>query len=492
MSPPELSRARFIEEAAALVRRLTGLAFSDARRQALETGLAVALGRSGEHDPDRYLIRLADEPALLDDLIDRITIGETYFFRDPGQFDFLRDEIVPALLTDRGADGPLRIWSAGCATGEEAYSVAIALMEQGLGPGRILGTDISAAALAMARAGRYTRWSLRNMPDALVEKYFHRVDRRFELSRQVRQSVEFGRLNLARDAYPSAPAGLLGMDLILCRNVFIYFDGEIVAAVAERLLASLAEHGWLLLGAADPPLGHLVRCEVLVTPAGLAYRRPERRRGAARAPVDYPGIAEPPPTPVAIEPPVRPPPLPAEAVAPASRPSEPAAHDAAPKAIYAYLARDYELAAELARQAIADDPGDPTLWPVLVRALANQGRLTDAGEVCAAALDLHPTLAELVYLLSLVLAEDGRYREAVDAARRALYLDPMLVVAHVALGDASGRLGDHRGAELAFRNADRLLGALEPNAVVPASDGEPASRVADVVRMRLKLLARGA
>jgi chemotaxis protein methyltransferase CheR len=129
---------------------------------------------------------------------------------------------------------------------------------------------------------------------------------------------------------------------------------------------------------------------------------------------------------------------------------------------------------------------------VLVRALANQGRVADAGEVCAQALDRHSTSGELRYLLSLVLAEDGRHREAVVAARQALYLEPTLVVGHLVLGNSLARLGDHRGARLAFRNADRLLAKLEPDATVPASDGEPAGRLAQLVRMRLHLLKRGA
>lgn len=131
---------------------------------------------------------------------------------------------------------------------------------------------------------------------------------------------------------------------------------------------------------------------------------------------------------------------------------------------------------------------DPALWVVTVRALANRGELEAAGRSCAAALEQHRTSAELTYLHALLLGEAGWHAEAAKAARRALYLDPELVVAHLALGRALTRRGDVSGARRAFRNAERLLAAMRPEAVAPASDGVPAGRLAEMARVQLRLV----
>jgi len=240
---------KFLERAAALVRQRTGLVFGDGRRSSFEAGLAAAMRRARLHDPVLYLTRLAATPSLLDDLVAEITVGETYFFREPHQFAVIREEIVPALLSARSRDRPLRFWSAGCASGEEPYSLAILVRELGLGrDAHIVGTDLSRAALAKATHGRYTRWSLRGVSDDVVHAYFTQVGGRFELAPAVRAAVEFRYLNLADDTYPSLSTGVWGMDLIICRNVLIYFDKKLQDRVHGLFYESLEMFGVLALG----------------------------------------------------------------------------------------------------------------------------------------------------------------------------------------------------------------------------------------------------
>ncbi len=471
---------QFVEAAAELVRRRTGLVFGEARRSAFEAGLARAMRRARLTEPEVYLARLDTQPAFLDDLAGEITVGETYFFREPQQFAVIRYQVLPALVSHRPRDHALRIWSAGCATGEEAYTLAIVVRERGLDrAAHIVATDLSRTALAAARRALYTRWSLRGVPDHVVRTYFGCANSRFELVPVVRELVEFRYLNLAEDAYPSLPTGIWAMDLILCRNVLIYFDAGTTARVAQRLIDSLSDDGWLLLGASDPPLQALVPCDVVVTEAGLAYRRPGRGR-----------IRQPLPQAIALEPP----PL-APVSAPAGEPARVGRGrdaDDPVDASRAYAQRDYERAAELAGRLVQHDARDPDLWIVLVRALANRGELKAAGQACAAAVDRHRPSAELAYLHAVLLAEAGRHAEAAGAARRALYLDRGLVVAHLALGVALAHLGDTAGARRAVRNAARLLAGMAPEAVVPASDGEPAGRLAEMARVQLQLLGGAA
>ncbi len=490
MSLRVLSARGLGDVAAALVRQRTGLVFSDARRSAFEAALATAMRRARLSDPEVYVARLAGEPALLDDLVGEITVGETYFFREPQQFAVIRDEIIPALRSRRPRDHPLRIWSAGCATGEEPYTLAMVLREQGLeSAAHIVATDLSRAALAQGRRARYTRWSLRGVPDEVIRTYFEHVGDRFTLAPAVRDAVEFRYLNLAEDTYPSLPTGIWGMDLVLCRNVLIYFDAETVARVARRLIDSLSDDGWLLLGASDPALSDLVSCDVVVTGAGLAYQRPGRGATSPLGPLSTAwsggtAVGLPPlPEPVASAPPAPPP-----APLPRAEPPPVAPEDAT----RAYAERDYEHAAGVAGRLVQRDGGDPALWIVLVRALANRGDLDGAGRACAAALDRHRTSAELTYLHAVLLAEAGQHADAAAAARRALYLDRGLVVAHLALGGALARLGDTDGGRRAFHNAERLLAAMPPENIVPASDGEPAGRLVEMARVQLRLLSEAA
>ena len=497
MSPGASLPRQFVVAAGELVRQRTGLVFREARGSAFEAGLDRAMRRTKLTESEVYLAHLNAQPALLDDLVGEITVGETYFFREPQQFAVIRDEVLPALVSHRRRDYPLRIWSAGCATGEEPYTLEMVLREQGLADAaHVVASDLSRTALAQARRAVYTRWSLRGVPDHIVRTYFEQEGNRFALAPAIRDAVDFRYLNLAADTFPSLSTGIWGMDLILCRNVLIYFDAETVARVARRLIDSLRDDGWLLLGASDPPFGELVPCDVVVTDAGLAYRR--RGRGAASP--SFPlstawsggqGVRPPPPPEApALEQPVHSP------VPTATHDPAPVAPQEAPDgladAARSYAERDYERAAEQASRLVQRNGSDPAPWVVLVRALANRGELEAAGRACAAAFDRHRTSAELAYLHAVLLAEAGRHADAVAAARRSLYLDRGLVVAHLALGGALARLGDTEGACRSAQNARRLLAGMAPDAIVPASDGEPAGRLAEMAEVQLQLLKEAA
>jgi chemotaxis protein methyltransferase CheR len=260
-----------LEDVVAYVTRHTGLATAN-RRAGLEDGIRRAMARAGVTDPAAYLDLLERDTGALDDLLEELTVGETYFFREPGQFEFLRRTVLPEFR--RSGRRP-RAWSAGCATGEEAYSLAILFEQEGLGEaGAILATDLCRSALERARRGVYRPWSLRGEAAALARPYLEATGKCFRVSAAVRRLVTFRPLNLARDDYPSVSTGTTALDLILCRNVLIYFDAETVRRVAARLRAALAPGGWLLTASSDPPLAELAPFATVVTPHGVVYRRP--------------------------------------------------------------------------------------------------------------------------------------------------------------------------------------------------------------------------
>lgn len=482
---------------AAYLHREAGLVFPANRRSTAEAGMRRAMARAGLRDPGALRTAVESGTAVLDDVIAELTIGETYFFREPRQLDVIRRVVLPELAQRSGPPRPIRMWSAGCASGEEPYSLAILLREAGWrGPAHILGTDLSAARLAAARRGRYTQWSFRGVPDAIVHRYFEAERKHFVLDPSVRALVEFRVLNLADDLYPSPASGAFGMDVILCRNVLIYFDAATVARVAARLLASLAEDGWLFLSASDPMLAGVVPCEVVVTEAGIVYRRATEASARARSaslPAPFPIV---PPAPEPAGPPAPLAPMPPAAPRPAAEHAPDADVDAdvsvaswESRVAHAYAARDYVRAALLAEAAAADGDHGEALSVLWVRALANQGRLVEAGAVCASALDRHRMSAELTYLHATLLAQSGRWADAAAGARRALYLDRGLAVGHLLLGEALARTGNASGAALAFQNAEVLLAPLAPDALVPAAGGEPSARLLALARARRAALS---
>ncbi len=149
------------EGIANLVNLRTGLKFLPSRHDSAELGMRQAMARAGISDASRYHALLLGSPAAFDDLVCELAVGETYFFREPAQFEFIRHEVLPEFRRRR-PEATIRVWSAACASGEEAYSLAILLEEEGLAAqAQILATDISHRSLARARQGTYTTWSLR-------------------------------------------------------------------------------------------------------------------------------------------------------------------------------------------------------------------------------------------------------------------------------------------------------------------------------------------
>jgi chemotaxis protein methyltransferase CheR len=237
-----------------------------------------------EREPARFAALAAADPRVLALVIAEITSGETCFFREPAQLDWLRRAVLPRFEARRRAGQPPRLWSAGCATGEEAYSLAILVREAGWADrAMVLGTDVARPRLEAARRARYGRWSLRAVPEEMVARWFTRRGAHFRVVPRIRDAVTFRDHNLAAGDWPGGDSGIADMDVVLCRHVLVYLDPPTMLAVAERLLRTLAPEGWLLVGASDPALHELVSCEVVTTGAGVAYRRAAERASGASA-----------------------------------------------------------------------------------------------------------------------------------------------------------------------------------------------------------------
>lgn len=219
------------------------------------------------------------------ELISIISVTESYFFRDKGQFSLLHDRLLPELIARKrqlSAVNPsqarsLKVWSAGCATGEEAYSLAILLKEQ-IPAGEqwaisVVGTDMNQTALMQAQRGIYNSWSFRSLPLAIQEKYFRQYHHDWSITPEVANWVTFKLDNLLQSSPIDGCAALANVDLILCRNVFIYFDARAIATVLERFYHALSPGGYLMTGHTElyGQSSHSFRVNVF--PESIVYQR---------------------------------------------------------------------------------------------------------------------------------------------------------------------------------------------------------------------------
>jgi chemotaxis protein methyltransferase CheR len=412
--------ADVVDLAAQRVEAATGLTFAGMRRRQFDAALdrmAAVLGLPGAAACASWLLAGPWDDARNALCARFLTIGETYFLREPRAFDLVCDTARAHVA--RGAARPLRIWSAGCCTGEEPYSIALALRRDvpQLPPDRvtILATDLNDASLDIARAGIYRRWSFRRTDPADLAAFFRPLgDGRFEIDAALRDQVRFANLNLAGGAYPSVATGTLAMDVIFCRNVLMYFGPEQAARVVARLRDCLVDGGWLVVNASEASTRLFQGFTAVYLEDAVFFRKGPL---PASAPVPVPAAPA-----VAAHAPTPPPP-PAPTVLPAPPPPP---HDAA-------MAR--------------------------VHALAREGGREEALQCLRRAVEAEALSAPLQQSAALFALEQGDRALARHCVRRLLYLEPDSAFGHylwALIEDAAGRRPRARSL---LRDCRRLAGA---------------------------------
>jgi chemotaxis protein methyltransferase CheR len=401
---------------AAAIEVRTGLAFRGHQRARMLQVVAAEQRRLGCPEDRDYTRAVMSDDATFGALVDRLVVGETYFFRDPNQMELVR--AVFARLA-RASAGPVRVWSAGCASGEEAYTLAVLGLEAGLGERlRVLGTDVSPAAIERARLGTYSPWSFRAVDEAAAAGWFDPADR--SVRPEIAARVQFRTENLLH-----GPPGRF--HLVLCRNVLMYLTPDAVRRTAQVLASSLELDGHLVIGASDP----LPEIEGLVRdrePQGIVYRNPSASGmnvAAARAPAERPSAPR-------SGPPV---------AAPSAKPTR-TAPAAASRPIVARA-----------------EPAPPASR---VRALVEEGNAPEARKLLATAIADDPLDPELRCLAATLLLDGSDPSGAAREARAALYLDPHHAVAHVLLAHAQRALGRTEAADREYRRAASVLAQADP------------------------------
>jgi chemotaxis protein methyltransferase CheR len=468
-----------------------GLHFPRERWCDLERGVSSAARESGFNDAESYIQWLISSPLTktqMTTLASHLTVGETYFFREPKSCAMLEAHILPALICSRrGTERRLRIWSAGCCTGEEPYSIAILLnkMLPDLQEWQItiLATDIHLRFLEKAQEGIYSEWSFRDVPVWLKERYFKRTQEgRFAILPGIKRMVTFSYLNLAEDAYPALLNNTQAMDIIFCRNVLMYFAPEQANKVIQRLYRALVENGWLIVSPSEASHTLFSPFATVNFPGAIFYQK--RSHGSE-------GLKE------LILQEITNPPLPGETLcypqrtpethAPFALESEErmaaeAQPTACEEALALYAQGHYAEAAERIAIWLEEHPADATALALLARLYANQGKLAEALKWCEQASAADRLNPGYHYLLASILQEQGQVEAALRSFKRALYLDPNFVLAHVALGNLTQQQGRFKESKKHFANALSLLGSYRHEDILPESDGMTAGRLREIIQ----------
>lgn len=466
MKPPIPDQ--LLQQLSDFIVRHFGLYFPEARRRDLAQKIANAARDFDFTDPQEFITWLMSAPLTRDHddvLVNHLTVGETYFFREPKSFDVLEQQLLPELIRSRrGTNQQLRIWCAGCSSGEEPYSIAILLTK--LLPDlaqwqiSILASDINPHFLAKARQGIYNDWSFRGVPLRVKNQFFTPLpDGRRAIIPAIKNMVTFNRLNLARDLFPALPTTDQSLDFIFCRNVLMYFEQEQMRRVIHHFHGALAEGGWLIVSPSEVSHNLYRPFETVSFTDAIFYRKNSSRQTVVPL---FPESFDLPPA-VAAEPFLL------------TEPFSPASHEPV-------AALQPPLRAEL----LPEPPGEAAALPEesglsLARTLANQGMLAEAQLLVEQSLAADRLKPEVHYLYATIREEQGAVDEAVAALRTALYLDQDFVLAHFSLAHLLRRQGKRREASRHFSNARTLLEQYRLDDLLPGAEGMTAGRLAATI-----------
>ncbi len=435
-----------------------GLSFPRERWTDLERGILSAAPDFNFSDSQPFIQSLISSPLSrkhIEILASHLTVGETYFYRDKGAFEALEEHVLPELIRAHSrSDKRLRIWSAGCSTGEEAYSIAIAIRraipDLKNWNVTILATDVNPGFLKKASRGSYGEWSFRDGPQWVKEGYFTRTGNgRYQILPDIKEMVSFSYLNLAEDAYPSLLNNTNAMDLLFCRNVLMYLTLERGKEVVQNLYEALVVGGWIFVSPSEASHVLFRRFARIAVSGAILYRK---EIGQPRTMEDHQERKD---LPQSVD--WHPQDSGITAVIEPARKEEPLAGDE------------------------ASGRESPESTALLARAFANQGRLTEARQSCEKALAADTLDPGLYYLRAMILQEQGIVDEAISSLKRALYLDQDFALVHFALGNIARKRGRLKEAARHFENSLSILAARPEDELVPESGGITVARLREIV-----------
>lgn len=458
-----------------ILKKTSGMDCPDNRREDLMSAAAAAAEFAGTSDFESLLDLLDNSvnQALISVWISAFTIHETYFFRDGLQWSAIRQLVLPERIQARQKERTLRIWSAGCSSGDEAYTAAMTVREllpdHDLWNIKIVGTDISSDILHKARRGVYREWAFRQTPIHVRDEYFEpHGEHHWQIRPEIARMVKFELLNLKTGAYPSVTTGLLDFDLILCRNVLIYFVQDEMDLVLQKMSQCLAPGGYLALGPAEPYPSATTGLE-LVKSVGSAIFRVRSGSGAgavastattakSRIATGTSGTG-----PVGRQ-------TRDNVVAPLKK--------ITPGSTVARTSTHRELSLPVDQSACLDT----------IHKAANLGQWEKVLELARGLTASEPLNADVFYMLGLALKELDRLEESRDALRRCLFLNHGHWLGRLLLAGLWQRDGQKAKARAQLTAILNGLGAKDAAEELPNTEGMSVGRMRALVDSQLKSL----
>lgn len=490
-----------LDQLGTLIAEKMGLHFSANRRQGLRQNVQTLAREHGQEDTELFiqsLIASSLTEQQVKTLASHLTVGETYFFREMKSLEAFQDHVVRGLIKHQsGRKRHLRVWSAGCSSGEEPYTVAM-LIDQIIPKDekwdiRIYGTDINLHALEKARRGVYTKWSFRGTSDTLRDRYFEPAEQgMYAVKARFKDMVSFSYLNLVADDYASI-LNTQEMDVIFCRNVMMYFTPQMIQRVIQRMHRYLVEGGWLIVAPSETSTLLASEFSAVQFEGATLYRKVSQEPSGFKvwAPavptVSTPFLHTPSiwPETVQIFPEISSEVFPAGYLAPALENTIRRYEDA----LAAYQGGRYDEAVALL-QTILSKKGygdhqletDGRVSALMARILANQGNLEQAVKWCEKAISVNKINPDYCFLLAIILLEQGQEKAAVQALKRSLYLNPDFIAAYYLLGTLTVRENRPNDANRYFQQALSLLSIVPKEDTLQDLDGITAGRLMESIQ----------
>lgn len=444
-----------------------GLSYPLQARQDLDNkihGIVKAFGFTNAEECIEWIINSPITTQKIDILSKQLSIGETYFFRDAGIFDALRKQVLPEIINRNQQNyRKLNIWSTACSTGEEPYSLAILLYE--LIPNikdwqiNIIGSDINAHFLEIAKAGIYKPWSFRDVP-LEMKRYFIPLDKRHsEIRPEIKRMVHFHYYNLVEDGVSVREKfHIADFDLIMCNNVLIYFSEKTIKEVVTKLTHYLSTDGWMVVSAIEVPHIHHEKLKYITFKNATFFKKTQEPPPKPLEPIKEAKYAEvyPPPSVVAK-----------------------------PKAIDVmklYEKGEYQQVVKILEQLSTDQKlVDAKDIFILAESYANLGQTDKAKYWCAKGLHIDRVDPALHFLHAFILQQEGDINKAIAALQKVLFLDPQFALGHFELGNLMLKLHRKTDALKYYRNTLQILETLTPHALVKGSSGLDAEKLIAIV-----------
>ena len=422
-------------------------------------------------------------------LAELLTNNESYFFRDRQQLNLLKERILPQLIGQKRQQGnlTLRIWSAGCSTGQEPYSLAIILKELLFDLAAwnltIFGTDIDSAALNKARTGIYSNWSFRDTESRIKQQYFKPIADNYQIEPSISEMVTFQRLNLLSDRFPQLFSDLREIDLIVCRNVFIYFGLATVGDILAKFYDTLKPEGYLLVGHSELSGQNLGGFQAQVFPQSLIYQRRElnssapsclsdRHRSTAKTTKKNNSVVDSRRLPTLAREQTKPQPSFQRSPNRIANTPQPALVEAdgeklLEQAKHLCLQKQFNLAIKKVEQILAMQPQNVLAYCLLGKIYLGLNRVEEAVAMSDRALAIDSVNLEANYLLAEIALHQNEADAAKKILKKILYLDPASIKAPFELHRIYARAGDRPRANKMRQQVMKLLQKLPNSKTIP-------------------------